>query len=120
VKPDFGGELGKANGEFDMEKNVLTFKPGIGGREGLRTLVHEASHNSDRILAIGKPNLDEWQITRWESDVRAFSLGARIQPYETATGRLNPGDRAAIEAYMLSEPVYNNLAKYYPIVPRGW
>jgi RHS repeat-associated protein len=120
VKPDFRGELGKANGSFDMEKNVLAFKPGIGGRVGLRTLVHEASHNLDRILATGKPNFDEWQITRWESDVRAFDLGARIQPYQTATGRLKAGDRGAIEAYMLSEPVYNNFAKYYPIVPREW
>ena len=120
VSPDFKGDLKGANGNFDFSENVLLFKPGISGVEGVRTVVHEASHHSDRVLALGVPKNDDWQITRWESDVRAFDLGARVTPYATTTGVLRPGDRAAIEAYMRTRVEYYNRAMYYPIVNRGW
>jgi hypothetical protein len=119
VTPDFGGTLGKnENGSYSSEADTLLFKPQIAGVEGVRTIVHEGSHRLDSVIANRKPEFEEVQITRWESEIRAFDAGARVVPYVGPNGVVvRAGDRKAIEDYMRQFPGYVNTGRY-PLVER--
>lgn len=59
-------------------------------------------------------------MSRWESEIRAFELGARILPYALGNGMvLMPGNRKAIQDYLRTVPAYVNQAPY-PLVIRSW
>jgi RHS repeat-associated protein len=121
VTPDFLGTLGKNdNANYDSKSDTLLFKPQISGPEGVRTIVHEGSHRLDTAIANAKPEFDEAQITRWESEIRAYDAGARVRPYVVLNGVvLRPGDRKAIEGYMGQIPPYRNTG-WYPLVERRY
>jgi len=84
--------------------------PTLDGVDLAQLVAHEGTHVRDDLNYIesGDP---KFNLTLLESETRAFSVGARVQPYTRGGVTFGPSEASKIRTYLLNDPYYGPRAK---------